>query len=77
MFICWCCLVNIQVERDKDVHMIPCLVNIQVERGKDVHMISCLVNIKVEGSRDVHRMVVFGECTSRERQRCSYVGAVW
>ena len=34
MFICCCCLVNIQVERDKDVHMIPCLVNIQVERGK-------------------------------------------
>ena len=33
-----CCLVNRQVERGKDVHMISCLVNRHVERGKDVHM---------------------------------------
>ena len=59
MFICWCCLVNIQAERGKDVHMISCLVNRQAERGKDVHM-----------------MVLNGEWTSGERQRCSYDGAV-
>ena len=40
-------------------------------------MISCLVNIRVERSKDVHMLVLFGEWTSRERQRCSYVAAVW
>ena len=45
-------------------------MNGQVERGKDVHMISCLVNIQVERGKDVHMMVLFGEWTSGERQRC-------
>ena len=32
----------------------------------------CLLNGQVERGKDVHMMVLFGEWTSRERQRCSY-----
>ena len=37
----------------------------------------CLVNGQVERGIDLHMMLLFGEYTSRERKRCSYVGAVW
>ena len=37
----------------------------------------CLVNGHVERGKDVHMMVLFGEWTCGERQRCSYDGAVW
>ena len=33
---------------------------------------SCLVNVRVERGKDVPIMVLFGQWTSRERQRCSY-----
>ena len=35
------------------------------------------MNGQVERGKDVHMMVLFGEWTSRERQRCSYGGGVW
>ena len=60
MFICWCCLVNIQVERDKDVHM--------------------MVLFGEYTSRERQRCsydILFGEYTSRKRQRCSYDVTVW
>ena len=36
-----------------------------------------LVNGQVERGKDLHIMLLFGEYTSREMQRCSYDGAVW
>ena len=69
--------MNEQVERGKDIHMISCLVNEQIERCKYVHRMFCFMHGQEEKCKNVHRMALFGELTSRQRQRCSYDGAVW